>query len=123
MATPERTELEWTYEPVTMFEGPYSEAAKDFGLVVRNGRAVVTLNVAVHPIPPVTFDRVRAVVDSLFLVRQSQCHARYKLHGPTVYQHYAGRKDVFVHLQGVMAAVSVGQVDVKIGRASCRERV
>lgn len=47
---PDRTELEWSYEPANFFEELYRHAAGEFELMIDTGRAVATLTVPVDPL-------------------------------------------------------------------------
>lgn len=40
---PDRTELEWKYEPRDFFEAPYEYAESDFELRIDSGRAIAIL--------------------------------------------------------------------------------
>ena len=40
---PDRTELEWMYQPADLFEAAYRYANTEYDLVVENGRVVATL--------------------------------------------------------------------------------
>ncbi len=115
----EKTVLEWTYQPTTYFEAPYSHSTSDYTIAVEDGKVTVTL---VAPQDSVTTDLLRVVegqVGAIFAGRQLQTHRPYKLAGPATYQHHAnGRKDVAISL-GVAEMVVVGnEVDVVIRSAS-----
>jgi hypothetical protein len=60
---------------------------------------------------------VRSVVENIFLVRKFQLRRDYKLEGPKLYQHSAGRKDVSIRLEGVSAVGMVGQLDFIVSDA------
>ncbi len=109
--TPERTEIEWTYEPVDLFEAPYQHACLDFDLLVNAGRAVATLSVPQDPVSPDVEERVRAALESIFLVRQLQMHRKYSLEAPTTCQHSAGRKDISIRIGSAVAVSTAGHVD------------
>ncbi len=109
--TPERTEIEWTYEPVDLFEAPYQHAGVDFNLLVDAGRAVATLSVPQHPVPPDVEERIRAELDSVFLVRQLQVHRRCSLEGPKFYQHWTGRMDIGIRIGCQALLINGAHVD------------
>jgi hypothetical protein len=110
---PERTELEWAYQPTDFFEGPYGHATADFKLTVSEGRVLVTLVTPHDPVPNSIEDDVTALVAGIFHVRQLQSHGSYSLEGPTIYQHSGGRKSVAIRLRGVLAiAASVARGDI-----------
>ena len=109
--TPERTELEWTYDPADLFEAPYQHAGIDFDLLVDAGRAVATLRVPQEPVSPDVEEGVRAVLESVFLVRQLQIHRQYSLKGPRTYQHSAGRKNILIRAGIVATVCTAGRAD------------
>ncbi len=115
----EKTVLEWTYQPTTYFEAPYSYSTSDYTIAVADGKVTVTL---IAPQNPVKTDLLRVVegqVGTIFAGRQLQTHQLYKLAGPATYQHHAnGRKDVAV-LLGVGKMVTAGlDCDIAITGAS-----
>jgi len=48
--TPERTELEWVYQPQDLFEVAYRHAGSAYDLLVENGRALATLKTPQDPV-------------------------------------------------------------------------
>jgi hypothetical protein len=115
----EKTVLDWTYQPTTYFEAPYSHSTSDYTIAVADGKVTVTL---AAPQDPVRTDILRAVesqVGAIFAGRQLQTHQPYKLAGPaTCQQHANGHKDVAISL-GVSAVVVVGEkVDLVMRGAS-----
>ena len=116
--TPERTELEWTYEPTNYFEAPYRHSAIEYGLLVEDGHVLATLTTPTAPVSDHLEQRVKAMIDGIFLVRQLQTHRGYTLQGPRTYQHSAGRKDVSIRLGGVAALALAGQLDVVVRNAA-----
>jgi hypothetical protein len=117
---PERTELEWTYQPVDFFEAPYRHADSEFDLVIENGRAVATLRVAQDPVDSDLDDRIGMLLGDLFLVRQLQVHRQYKLQGSRVSQHLADRKRVAIRMSAAAGVLLVcgGDVDFVVRDAT-----
>lgn len=79
------------------------------------------------PVPDHLEQRVKALIDSIFLLRQLQTHREYNLQGPRIYQHAAGRKDISIRLSGVAAVAIAGQqLDVVVrnatGQVTCDSR-
>lgn len=109
--TSDCTELEWIYEPSTFFEESLEHEAAKFRLLVDDGKAVASLTAPVDPVPTDLENEVRTVLESVFLVRQLQLHANYKLEGPRIYQHSSGRKNVSIRLEGASLVLTGGQVD------------
>jgi hypothetical protein len=93
---PDRTELEWMYQPADLFEAAYRYANTEYDLVVENGRVVATLTIPQNPVAEDLAGRIEAHVTSIFLVRQLQVHRTSALQGPRVYQHEGGRKNVAI---------------------------
>jgi hypothetical protein len=110
--TPERTELEWIYDPADLFEAPYQHTGVDFDLLVDAGRVVAILSVPQDPVSPDVEERVRAAIESVFLVRQLQIHRKYSLEGPRTYQHSAGRKNISIRVGSAVAVFTAGHVDL-----------
>jgi hypothetical protein len=109
---PDRTELEWMYQPVGRFEAAYRYANTEYDLVVENGRVVATLTIPQNPVAEDLAGRIEAHVTSIFLVRQLQVHRTSALQGPRVYQHEGGRKNVAIRVGSVLSAEAVGQPDI-----------
>jgi hypothetical protein len=101
--TPERTELEWIYKPADLFEAPYQHPGVEFDILADAGRAVATLRVPQDPVSPDVEERVRAVLGSIFLVRQLQIQRKYSLEGPRIYQHTEGRKNILLRVESRVA--------------------
>jgi hypothetical protein len=95
----ERTELEWIITPADLFEAPYRQSESDFDLSVDAGRAVATLSVAQDPVLPDVEERVRILLESVYLVRQLQVHREFSLEGPRTYQYEGDRKNVSISLK------------------------
>lgn len=116
--TVDRTELEWRYEPTDFFEAPYRHGERDFELKIESGTAVANLGVTTEP-PPSDLDaRVRALVKSLFLVRQLQLHKNYKLEGPKIVRYSSGIKNVTLEVGSAVLALTGGRVDFTIHDAA-----
>lgn len=109
--TVDRTELEWIYQPSDFFEAPYRLEVGDFDLLVEDGRAVASLTVPMDPVPQDLEERVKTVLESIFLVRQLHLHTNYKLEGPRIYQHSSGRKNVAIRVGTASLALMTEQVD------------
>lgn len=115
---PERTELEWTYDPKDLFETPYHHSNAEVEVVFDGGRALGTLKTPTASVSADLEERVRVLVESILAVRQLQVHRAFSLSGPAIYQHSAGRKDVSIRLTGVVALAAVGRVDVAVRDAA-----
>lgn len=115
---PERTELEWTYEPTDYFEVPYHHSAIEYKVLVGGGHVLATLTTPTVPVSDQLDQQIRAMIDGIFLVRQVQTHRAYTLQGPRTCQYSAGRKDVSIRLGGVSAVATAGQVDVVVRNAA-----
>ena len=110
---PDRTELEWTYEPADFFEVAYRNVQKEYELVIENGRVVATLASPQRPVPDNLHEQIKRCVDSIFLIRQLQVHRICTLQGPRVYQHMAGQINVDIRLGAALRVVaSVGTPDI-----------
>lgn len=116
--TPDCTELEWIYEPADFFEAPYRREAADFDLLVEGGRAIASVTVPVDPVPKDLEERVRTLLESIFLVRQLQLHTNYKLEGPRIYQHSSSRKNVSVRVGAASVMLMAGQIDLIVRDAA-----
>lgn len=112
--TPERTELEWTYQPAGLFEAPYRHAGSEYELLVDGGKAIATLRIAQDPVKPQLEERIGTYVTNLFIVRQFQVHRKYDLRGPAVCQHAAGRRSVAVRIEGQALITVGGQADIVV---------
>lgn len=110
--TPDRTELEWMYQPTDLFEAVYCDANTEYELVVEGGRVVATLAVPQNPVVEGLERQIEAHVTAIFLVRQLQVHRTYTLQGPRVYQHEGGQRNVAIRVGSVLSAESVGQPDI-----------
>jgi hypothetical protein len=127
---PERTELEWTYEPTDLFEAPYNHAQADFDLLLDSGRAVATLTVPQDPIPQNVENRIRVAIEDILLVQQFQTRRKYGLDGPKYCQYSEGRKHLAIRPGGIALMFAMGQVDLvatdargNIIRESKKERI
>jgi hypothetical protein len=116
--TPERTEIEWMYEPRDLFEAPYWHSEAEFELLVDGGRALAALNTPTASVPEGLEQRVKVTLDCIFLVRQLQLHRKYTLHGPRTYQHSDGRKNVSIRVGSAAVLVLGGQADVVVKDAA-----
>jgi hypothetical protein len=108
---PERTELEWVYQPRDLFEVAYRYAGTECELVIESGRAVATLSVPQDPVDPQLEKRIMGHLEAVLLVRQLQVHRVYDLQGPRIYQHAGGRKNVAIRVGAAYVVVSGGQAD------------
>jgi hypothetical protein len=109
--TPERTELEWRYQPDDFFEAPYRYAGSEYELLLEEGRAKATLRVPQDPVDEELGARIRIHVEHLLLTRQLQVRRTYDLHGPHIYQHAQGRKNVAIQIPCSAALAFAGQAD------------
>jgi hypothetical protein len=116
--TPERTELEWTYQPTDFFETPYRHADSKYHLLVDGGKAIATLGVAQDPVMPQLEERIQTFLTTVFIVRQLQVHRRYDLRGPVVYQHAADRKNVAIRVECAAVLTVADQVDIVVRDAA-----
>jgi hypothetical protein len=112
--TPERTELEWLYQPQDLFEAAYRCAESEYDLLVEDGRALATLKTPQDPVDEQLEKRIAERLDAILRVRQLRKHQSYKLQGPRVYQHGGGVKNVAIKVGSDAVAISVGQVDTVI---------
>ena len=110
--TPDRTELEWMYQPADLFEAAYRSANTAYELVVEGGRVVATLTVPQNPVAEDLEGQIEAHVTSIFLVRQIQVHCTYTLQGPCVHQHERRRKNVAIRVGSAVSVGSVGQPNI-----------
>lgn len=110
--TPERTELEWTYQPADFFEAPYRHAESEYHFLVDDGKAIATLLVAQDPVMPQLKEHIQTFITNIFIVRQFQINRKHDLRGPVVYQHVSGRKNATILVEAVAAVTFVGQLDI-----------
>jgi hypothetical protein len=96
--TPERTELEFTYEPADFFEAPYRSETAEYDLLFEEGAAVATLRSAQNPVDAVLEKKVATHIQNILLARQLQVRCTYKLQGPRISQYGAGKKDVAIRI-------------------------
>ena len=66
MASPDCTELEWTYEPSDFFEARYVFDEARFVLTIDGGKAIAKLKTPTDPIPTDLEEGVRALVEQVF---------------------------------------------------------
>ncbi|HEY3131177.1 MAG TPA: hypothetical protein VGL91_17100 [Acidobacteriota bacterium] len=71
---PDRTELEWTYDPPDLFEVPYRHSDTEVELVFDGGKALATLKTPTTSVSADLEERVKMLVESILLVRQLQVH-------------------------------------------------
>jgi hypothetical protein len=116
--TPERTELEWKYQPDDFFEAPYRYSDSEYELSVEGGRVIATLCVPQDPVNEELDARIRGQVEDLLLTRQIQVRRLYDLQGPRIYQHVEGRRNVVIQVPAAAVVVSVGQPDFIIRDAA-----
>jgi hypothetical protein len=108
---PDRTELEWNYEPSDFFEPPYRNASCDLELMIEDGRALATMSVPLDPLPKKLEEHIRLLLESVFLARKLQVRRKYKLQGPRIYQYSSGQKNVSVSVGTASVIVMAGQAD------------
>jgi hypothetical protein len=99
------------YQPEDLFEAPYERSSSDYVLRLEGGRAVGTLKVPQDPVDPELEGRISNDLEAILLVRQLQVHRAYRLEGPRVYQHAAGRKNIAIRVGSASLVVSGGQAD------------
>jgi hypothetical protein len=109
---PERTELEWVYQPRDLFEVAYRDVGVDCEIVIDDGRAVATLSVSQDPVDRELEERILGHLEAVFLVRQLQVHRVYDLQGPRIYQHAGGRKDIAIRVGAACVVMSGSRTDV-----------
>ena len=112
--TPERTELEWAYDPADLFEAPYRYVEVDFELLIDAGRAVATLKSPQEPASSEMDGHIRATIQNIFLVRQLQTHRKYNIEGPRIYQYSEGRKNISIRVESAMMAFAGFQADLVV---------
>lgn len=83
----EKTELEWVYNPVNLFEVPYRRQTDDYVLVADGGVVRVTLRKPCDPVDANLQGRVTKEVEGLLRLRQLQVHRPFKLGVASVNQH------------------------------------
>ena len=115
---PERTELEWPYQPEDLFEVAYPYAGSEYDLLIEKGRAVATLKIPQDPIDEQLEKRIEEHVRAILQVRQLQTHRPYELQGLRVYQHSGGRKNIAIRVGSAVAVSDVGQPDILIRNAA-----
>lgn len=108
---PDRTELEWCYEPSDFFEAPYRHKEVDFDLMIEVGRVVATVTVSLDPLPQELENRISEILKNAFLVRQFQTHKAYKLEGPRIYQHLGDKTNVSMQVGTAAVIMMAGQAD------------
>ena len=74
----EVTELEWTYEPTDYFEVPFGTHPSSMELS-EDGHVLATLTIPTAPVSDHLEQRIKAMIDGIFLVRQIQTHRAYTL--------------------------------------------
>jgi hypothetical protein len=116
--TPERTQLEWTYNPAGFFEVPYEKTTPDFHALINDGKVVVTLTAPIDPVPDHLELRIQKLLEGIFLVRQLQIHQKYALHGPTTHQYLGGRTNVSIRAAGTVVATGFGRADIVVSDAT-----
>ena len=112
--TTERTELEWTYEPADLFEASYRLETAEYDLVFDGGRAVATLRSAQNPVDSVLEGYVTTQIQNVFLARLLQVRRTYELHGPRIYQHAGGKKNVTIRVGSAALTRAAGRADVLV---------
>jgi hypothetical protein len=109
---PDRTELEWKYQPTDFFEAAYRHADSDHTLVIEGGQAVATLSIPQDPVNEVVETRIATHLESIFLVRQLQLHRVSELERrPRVVQHVGGRTNRTLRVDSIPVVLSGGQAD------------
>ena len=116
--TPDRTELEWTYQPDDLFEAPYRYDDTEYELLLEEGRAKATLRAPQDPVNQELGARIGGHVENLLLTRQLQVHRRYDLNGPRICQHVEGRRNVVIQVSAAEVVTVVGQVDIIVRDAA-----
>jgi hypothetical protein len=83
---PDRTELEWTYEPADLFDVPYERVEATWHLLVDRGRVRATLVAPQAQVDPGLEERIAQQVQRILLARQLQVHRANRLQGPSIWQ-------------------------------------
>jgi len=109
--TPERTELEWMYQPADFFEAPYRDVNSEYELLVEGGRAIATLCVPEDPVNEELNIRIRTHVENVLLTRQLQVHRGYDLQGPHIRQQTEGGRSVMIQVGATAAIAFASQAD------------
>ncbi len=115
---PERTEMEWVYQPADFLEAPYRHANSEFELLVEEGRAKATLRVPQDPVNEDLSARIKAYVEHLLLTRQLQVRRTYELQGPRIHQRAHGRKNVAIQVGAAEVVLTADQPDIIIQDAA-----
>jgi hypothetical protein len=108
---PDKTELEWSYEPPDYFEAPYDSTETGFRLHVSDGCAMVALHSPQDPIDAHLSSRIRTCVADVFAIREFQTHRSFTLTGPSIRQHRGDQQVVSVQVSGSAMALSSTSVD------------
>ena len=112
MGIPDRTEVEWSYDPPDFFESDHRVNTADYELLFRSGQATAAL---ASPQDPVSEDLERTIekhVRTIMLTRQLKNRREYKVTGPHIYQHEQDKKHVTVRVGSAVVMCSAGQVDL-----------
>jgi hypothetical protein len=128
--TGQRSELEWSYRPLDLFEEDYLVAEADYDLRFAAGKVVATLRIPQDPVPPDLETRIESHVKGVLEMRQCQARRPYELHGP-VGHHYDGTgKSVMIRAgtavgRGHMLApdVVISDADGRVLRSTRMDRV
>lgn len=108
---PERTELEWEYQPQDLFEVPYRHSSAEYALLIEGGRAIATLIVPQEPVDQRLETLITNHLQGILLVRQLQVHRGYVLEGPRIHQHTGERKNIAIRVGSGSFVLSGGQAD------------
>lgn len=93
-AAPERTELEWTYQPSDFFAANYAHEEAEYSISIDAGRVVASLRTPQDPIGPALAADVEGCVRLTFQIRFLQKYRTYELKGPHISQHRGGVSSV-----------------------------
>jgi hypothetical protein len=115
---PDRTELEWVYDPTDFFEVAYRYAGNEYELAIDGGRAVATLRVPQAAIHEQIQNRIGKHLRAIFLVRQLQIHRTYNVQGPRLCQHTGGQKNIAITLGDAEIVVFGERVDIIVRDAA-----
>jgi hypothetical protein len=110
--TPERTELEWIYQPADFFEAPFRYLDAEYSLLLEAGRAVATLLRPRNPVEMQLLDRIGQQVQTFFLVRQLQTHTEYTLEGPRICQREGGKNHFTIQAASASVNFAAGLADM-----------
>lgn len=108
---PDRTEIEWVYQPSDFFEAALVLSDADYDLNIADGKATAVLREPQDPIEATIENAIEDRIKLVFEVRLLQVARKYVLEGPRTVQHYEGKRTVGIRICAVTLAVALDPVD------------